>query len=181
MNVKVENSPSNAHTYASLLANLFREPAIELGSFSIIFAQKNAYPKSLAILRVTFGEPKKKYHEVAIQDQQQHSNKLFFQQLQSNFNQQQLHVCTLLSTQRALDLREVGGGDEMRLNHLCEKLGVKLVGTKGLGLNADSFIASIKAERGNRELVSTSMSLKLENICKAALGFRLETTKLAPP
>ncbi|KAI5396872.1 hypothetical protein KIW84_062922 [Lathyrus oleraceus] len=161
MNVKVEKAPSNAHTCASLLADLFREPDIEFGSFSILFAQKNADPKSPAILRVTFGEPKKKYHEVAKQDQQQHSNKLLFQQLQSHFNQQQqLHVYTLLSRQQALDLREVRGGDEMRLNHLCEKLGVKLVGRKGLGLNADSLIASIKAERGNRKPVSTSMSLK---------------------
>ncbi|WJX11042.1 hypothetical protein P8452_01698 [Trifolium repens] len=161
MNVKVEKTPSNAHSCASVLADLFREPDIEFGSFSVIFAQKNADPKSPAILRVTFGEPKKKYHEVAKQYQQQHSNKLLFQQLQSHFNQQQqLHVYTLLSRQQVLDLREVRGGDEMRLNYLCEKLGVKLVGRKGLGLNADSVIASIKAERGNRKPVSTSMSLK---------------------
>lgn len=161
LKMKVEKTPSTAHSCASLLADLFREPDIEFGSFSVIFAGKNADPKSPAILRVTFSEPKKKCHEVSKQDQQQHTNKLLFQQLQSHFNQQQLlHVYTLLSRQQVLDLREVRGGDEMRLNYLCEKLGVKLVGRKGLGLNADSVIASIKAERGNRKPVSTSMALK---------------------
>ncbi|XP_061360449.1 protein FLOWERING LOCUS D [Gastrolobium bilobum] len=161
LRMKVDRTPSNAHSCASLLADLFREPDIEFGSFSVIFARKNADPKSPAILRVTFSEPRKKCHEVAKQDQQQYSNKLLFQQLQSHFNQQQqLHVYTLLSRQQVLDLREVRGGDEMRLNYLCEKLGVKLVGRKGLGLSADSVIASIKAERGNRKPVSTSMALK---------------------
>ncbi|XP_022641382.1 protein FLOWERING LOCUS D isoform X5 [Vigna radiata var. radiata] len=81
--------------------------------------------------------------------------------LQSHFNQQQqLHVYTLLTRQQVLDLREVRGGDEMRLNYLCEKLGVKLVGRKGLGVNADSVIDFIKSERGNRKPVSTSLALK---------------------
>lgn len=92
---------------------------------------------------------------------QPHSNKLLFQQLQSHFNQQQeFHVYALLSREQALELREVRGGDDMRLNHLCEKLGVKLVGRKGLGPTADSVIASIKAERGNRKSASTSFLLK---------------------
>jgi len=127
---------------------------------SVIFAQKNADPRSAAILRVAFSEPRKKSHEGSKPDQQ-HSNKLLFQQLQSHFNhQQQLHVYTLLSRQHALELREVRGGDEMRLNYLCEKLGVKLVGRKGLGSTADSVIASIKAERGNRKPASTTLALK---------------------
>ncbi|XP_075670825.1 protein FLOWERING LOCUS D [Castanea sativa] len=161
LRTKVDRSPSkNAHSCASLLADLFREPDLEFGSFSVIFARKNADPKSSAILRVTFSEPRKKSHEGSKQDQQ-HSNKLLFQQLQSHFNQQQqFQVYTLLSRQQALDLREVRGGDEMRLNYLCEKLGVKLVGRKGLGSTADSVIASIKAERGNRKPASTALALK---------------------
>ncbi|CAK9159677.1 unnamed protein product [Ilex paraguariensis] len=161
LKVKVERNPSkNAHLCASLLADLFREPDLEFGSFSIIFAKKNSDPKSMAILRVTFSEPRKKSHEGSKSDQQ-YSNKLLFQQLQSHFNQQQeLHVYTLLSRQQALELREVRGGDEMRLNYLCENLGVKLIGRKGLGSSADSVIAAIKAERGNRKPASTSFPLK---------------------
>ncbi|KAI4347689.1 hypothetical protein L6164_008477 [Bauhinia variegata] len=157
----VDRTPSkNAHSCASLLTDLFREPDLEFGSFSVIFSQKNADPKSPAILRVTLSDTRKKTHEVSKQDQQ-HSNKLLFQQLQSHFNQQeQLHVYTLLSRQQIFELREVRGGDEMRLNILCEKMGVKLVGRKGLGPTADSVIASIKAERGNRKPGTTSTSLK---------------------
>ncbi|KAM5555930.1 protein FLOWERING LOCUS D [Rosa sericea] len=161
LRIKLNRNPSkNAHSCASLLADLFREPDLEFGSFSVIFGRRNADPKSTAILRVTFNDPRKKSHDGS-RPGQQHSNKLLFQQLQSHFNQQQqLHVYTLLSRQQALELREVRGGDEMRLNYLCEKLGVKLVGRKGLGPSADSVIALIKAERGNRKPASTLSSLK---------------------
>ncbi|KAF2318485.1 hypothetical protein GH714_008218 [Hevea brasiliensis] len=110
LRMKVGRSPSkNAHNCASLLVDLFREPDLEFGSFSIIFSRKNADPKSTAILRVTFNEPRRKSQE-SCGPGQQHSNKLLFQQLQSHFNQQQqLHVFTLLSKQQAFELREVRG------------------------------------------------------------------------
>jgi lysine-specific histone demethylase 1 len=152
----LNNNPSkNAHSCASILADLFREPDLEFGSFSVIYDRNNLDSNSTAILRVTFSGNRKKSID------QQHSNKLLFQQLQSHFNQQQeLHVYTLLSRQQAHELREVRGGDDARLHFLSEKLGVKLVGRKGLGSSADSVIASIKAERGNRKSTSTSLSLK---------------------
>ncbi|KAI3458934.1 hypothetical protein Pfo_015597 [Paulownia fortunei] len=142
LRLKVEKNPSqNAHTCASILADLFRQPDVEFGSFAVLFGRKDA--NSMAILRVTFGGHRKK-------PDQQYSNKLLFEQLQSHFNQQQeFHIYTLLSKQQALELREVRGGDEGRLNYLC-KVGVKLVGRKGLGPSADSVIASIKAERSSR-------------------------------
>ncbi|KAK6929160.1 SWIRM domain [Dillenia turbinata] len=141
--IKVERSPSNdAHSCATMLADLFR---------------KNVDLKSTAILRVAFNGSRKK----SIDGDQQHSKKVLFQQLQSHFNlQQELHVYTLLSRQQAHELREVRGGDEMRLNYLSEKLGVKLVGRKGLGPAANSVIASIKAERGKRKPASTSVAVK---------------------
>ncbi|GKV34172.1 hypothetical protein SLEP1_g42579 [Rubroshorea leprosula] len=158
---KINRNPSNsAHSIASILADLFREPDLEFGSFSVIFVRKNTDPKSPAILRVTFSESRKKNNEGSKPDQQ-HSNKVLFHQLQSHFNQQQqLHVYTLSSRQQALDLREVRGGDEVRLNYLSEKLGVKLVGRKGLGPVADSVIAAIKSERGIRKSTSTSQAFK---------------------
>ncbi|OMO65559.1 Amine oxidase [Corchorus capsularis] len=158
---KIARSPSNnVHSCASLLTDLFREPDLEFGSFSVIFGRKNADPQSPAILRVTFSEPQKKKQE-GLKTDQQHSNKVLFHQLQSHFNQQQqLHVYTLLSRQQALELREVRGGDETRLNYLCEKMGVKLVGRKGLGPTVDSVIASIKAQRGLRKPSSNPLALK---------------------
>ncbi|XP_042033196.1 protein FLOWERING LOCUS D-like isoform X1 [Salvia splendens] len=140
--IKAEKIPSqNAHTCASILADLFRQPDVEFGSFALLFSRKNADP--MAILRVTFGGHRKK-------PDQQFSNKLLFEQLHSHFNQQQeFHVYTLLPKQQALELRELRGGDETRLNYL-EKVGVKLIGRKGLGPSADSIIASVKAERSSR-------------------------------
>ncbi|KAH9612623.1 hypothetical protein KSS87_012529 [Heliosperma pusillum] len=162
LNFKIEKSHSkNAHTCASLLADLFREPDLEFGSFSLIFEKNdNADPKSAAILRVTFTDPRKKGNEASRADMQ-HSKKLLFQQLQSHFNEkQQIQVYTLLSRQQALELREVRGGDDKRLHYLSETMGVKLVARKGLGPTADTLIASIKAERGNRKSTSASVAVK---------------------
>lgn len=144
LGLNVEKSPSqNAQTCASILADLFRQPDVEFGSFAVLFGRKNV--SSMAILRVTFGGHRKK------QDQQ-YSNRLLFEQLQSHFNQQQeFHIYRVLSKQQALELREVRGGDEARLHYLCEKIAVKLVGRKGLGPPADSIIASIKAERSSQK------------------------------
>ncbi|XP_004250050.1 protein FLOWERINGUS D isoform X2 [Solanum lycopersicum] len=152
MSLKIEKKPSKStHYYASVLDDLFREPDLEFGSFSIIFARKSSDLESPAILRVTFCGPQTRNHD-GIRPGRHLSNKLLFQQLQSQFNNQhELHVYTLLSKQQALDLREVRGGNEMRLNFLSEKLGVKLVGRKGLGPSVDSIIASVKAERGRRK------------------------------
>lgn len=152
---KIHKNPSkNAHACATLLADLFRQPDLEFGSFSVIYTKKNTEgDKSMAVLRVVFSGPAKKAQEG--------SNNLLFQQLQSHFNQQQeLHVYTLLSREHVFELREVKGGDEMRLNYLCEKLGVKLVGRKGLGPAADDVISSIKAERSKRKPALTSSTVK---------------------
>ncbi|CAI0410939.1 unnamed protein product [Linum tenue] len=125
--IKLNRTPfKNAHACASLLADLFREPNIEFGSFAVIFARNDSDSKSAAILRVALSDPQKRSQEGARPDLL-HSNKLLFKQLQSHFNQQQeLHVYTLLSKQQALELREVRGGDDVRLSYLDEKLGVKL-------------------------------------------------------
>jgi len=146
---KVDKSPStNTQACAAILTDLFRQPDLEFGSFSVIFGGKASDPKSPAILKVELGAARKKNATEGVKTEQNHSNKLLFQQLQSHFNQQQqLYVYTLLSRQQAMELREVRGGDDMRLHYLCEKLGVKLVGRKGLGPGADAVIASIKAER----------------------------------
>ncbi|XP_021715914.1 protein FLOWERING LOCUS D-like [Chenopodium quinoa] len=164
---KIERCPSkNAHTCASLLADIFREPDLEFGSFSVIFEKDNADPKSSVILRVTFTEPRKKSQDSSKADTM-HSKKLLFQQLQSHFNdKQQIHVYTLLTRQQALELREVRGGDDMRLHYFSEKLGIKLVGRKGLGPTADAVIASIKAERGSRKTASPSVAVKSEEMLR---------------
>ncbi|KFK38417.1 flowering locus d [Arabis alpina] len=165
---RIDRNPSkNPHSCATLLADLFRDPNLEFGGFSIIYSKRNPDPKSPAILRVTLSEPRKRNEDPKAD---QYSNKILFQQLQSHFNQQQqIQVYTLITRQQALDLREVRGGDEKRLYYLCETLGVKLVGRKGLGPGADSVIASIKAERTGRKPTSTSPGTK-SGILKSKSG-----------
>ncbi|KAM0846289.1 hypothetical protein ACQ4PT_055774 [Festuca glaucescens] len=160
---KVQKSPStNALACATLLVDLFRQPDLEFGSFSVIFGGKASDPKSPAILKVELGGPQKKSSTEGGKKEQHHSNKSLFQQLQAHFNQQQqLYVYTLLSRQQAMELREVRGGDEMRLHYLCEKLGVKLIGRKGLGPGADAVIASIKADRNSSRTKSGPSKLRV--------------------
>lgn len=161
---KVERGLSkDIQSYAALLADLFRQPDLEFGSFSVLFDPQSNDPKSTALLRVMVGGTRRKGNDSAKPDQQ-HSNKLIFQQPQSHFNQQQqLHLYTLISQQQALELREVRGGDENRLRYLYEKLGVKLVGRRGLGTLGDSLVASIKAARAARRPISVSSPFKFGN------------------
>lgn len=61
--LKVEKEPSkDAHSYASLLADLFKKPDLEFGSFPVIFSGKHSDLKSTAIFRVTFNESQKTSH-----------------------------------------------------------------------------------------------------------------------
>ncbi|KAI4382716.1 hypothetical protein MLD38_008643 [Melastoma candidum] len=158
--IKIEKSPlKSAYSCALLLADLFREPDLRFGSFSVIYSRDDPNPQSGAILRVTFEDQTRKGHDVLKPDQ--HSNKPLFQQLRSHFNlRQQPYIYTLLTKEQALELREVRGGDDMRIFHLTEKFGFKLIGRKGLGPNADAVIASIKAERSGRKPASNLLKSK---------------------
>ncbi|KAK6135515.1 hypothetical protein DH2020_030729 [Rehmannia glutinosa] len=144
----VEKYPSqNAHTCGSILADLFRRPDVEFGNFAILYGRKDA--RSKAILRVTLGGKRKKPDEHC-------PGNLLFEQFQSHFTQEhEFHIYRLLSKKQALELREVRGGDEARLDYLRDKLRVKLLGRKGLGPSADAVIASIQAERSKRKSSST--------------------------
>jgi lysine-specific histone demethylase 1 len=59
----------------------------------------------------------------------------------------------MISRQQALELMEVRGGDKARLVFLCETLGVKLVGRRGLGGQGDSLVSAIKWGRTARKPV----------------------------
>ncbi|KAJ3680487.1 hypothetical protein LUZ60_016765 [Juncus effusus] len=137
----ITKSPSmNSQSCVALLADLFREPDLEFGGFSVIFqGRRGGDLKAPAVVRVSLGGARRK------------GEQLQSQQSQSRYgNSEGLSVYLLLCREQVLELREVRGGDEMRVNYLCEKLGVKLIGRKGLGPGSDSVIAAIKAERSKR-------------------------------
>eukprot|EP01018_Ginkgo_biloba_P021970 Gb_40551 [translate_table: standard] len=130
----------DSESYATLLADLFREPDLEFGKFSVLFDPRSTDFKSMALLRVVVGGTRRKASDNA-KAVHQHSNKLVPQQLQ---------LYTLVSQQQAFELREVRGGDEHRLAYLLEKFGVKLAGRRGLGSLGDALVASIKCARAGR-------------------------------
>ncbi|GAB4854987.1 hypothetical protein Ancab_023574 [Ancistrocladus abbreviatus] len=155
-----------AQSPPSDLEDLFREPDLVFGCFSVVHTNVNSETKSMAILRVTLNEPLGKKHE-GLEAVVQHSRKLLFQQLQADFSQQQrIHVYALLPREQALALREVRGGDAMRWYHLCENLGVKLVGRKSLGSSADAIIAAIRTEREKSRHASASSAPKSGGLLK---------------
>ncbi|KAH7427187.1 hypothetical protein KP509_10G033500 [Ceratopteris richardii] len=148
---KVERAvPKDTQAYAALLADLFREPDLEFGSFAVLFDPRAEEPKSHVLLRVMIGMgTRKKINESGLIDQPAMPQRLLFQQLQMH-QQQQLHLYTMINRQQAIDLMEIRGGDKMRLYYLCETLGVKLVGRRGLGAQGDALVAAIKWNRAAR-------------------------------
>lgn len=137
---------------AALLADLFREPDLTFGGFSILFDPQSTDLNSMALLRVAVGGNGRKSGDDAESSGQQHSSDLIKQQGQMPSKQLQLY--SLLSRQQALDFSEVSGGDEDRLRYLCEKFRAKLVGRKGLGALGEALVSSLKFIRSYQKNVS---------------------------
>lgn len=133
---------------AALLDDLFWEPDLEFGNFTVIFDPQSTDPKPLALLRVIVDSSRRK----AIDDTKSEyhpSNTPVSQHLQSQLNLQ-LKLYALLHRYQAHELRKVKGGDGIKLRYLCEKFGVKLVGRRGLGEIGESLAVTIKHARAVR-------------------------------
>ncbi|KAG0626735.1 hypothetical protein M758_2G147400 [Ceratodon purpureus] len=130
-------------TYSTILAELFKEPDLAFGNFSVILNQQVLDPSSLAILRVHMispGNPVK----VSVEEGQTENKAT------ENFVPEQLFLYTTISRQQALDLSRLENDNE-RLQHLCVNFGVKLVGRKGLGPAGDSLVFAIKSGRAAKK------------------------------
>jgi lysine-specific histone demethylase 1 len=125
--------PKDMVAYSATLAELFKEPDLEFGSFSIIFDHQSNDPQSIALVKLQYGETTKKMvGESSLKPDQQ------------------LYMYTTVTRQQAYDLREVRG-DKARFAYLCHKLGVKLVGRRGLGPQGDALVVAIKWNRATRK------------------------------
>lgn len=136
---------------AALLDNLFWEPDLEFGKFSVLFDPQSSDPKSMAVLRVIIDGPRRKANDDT-KPECRPSNKRVSQHLQSQLNQQ-LKLYALVQRQQAHELRKVEGGDEIKLRYLCEKFGVKLVGRRALGELGDSLVVTIRRARIGRRRI----------------------------
>lgn len=136
--------PKDMHFYSSTLVELFKEPDLEFGSISIIFDHQTNDPKSIVLVRLLCGGPKRNKSAGSITTE---SGKIG----DALAPEQQLHLYTTITRQQAFELREVRGGDSGRFAYLCQKLGVKLVGRRGLGPQGDALVVAIKWHRATRK------------------------------
>ena len=131
--------PRNVQSYNSVLVDLFKEPDLQFGNFSVILNQQNEEPTSLGLLRMVYHIPSTKGAGVLTENASETST-----------TEEQLFLYTTITRQQAYELRKLTG-DKERLQHLCIKFGVKLVGRKGLGPEGDALVVSIKWNRNARK------------------------------
>jgi lysine-specific histone demethylase 1 len=132
--------------YMATLADLFKEPDLDFGSFSIIFDQQTKDPSSLALVRLVYDMPVQMPSRADTPEVRTN---------QSVPAEEQLHLYTTITRQQAFDLRDVKGGDREKYVYLCQKFGVKLVGRRGLGPAGDALVVAIKWNRAARNEGST--------------------------
>lgn len=138
---------------AALLTDLFREPDLAFGGFSILFDPQSTDHNSMALLRIAVGGNGRKTGDDAGSSGQLHSSAPIKQHGQMPSKELQLYC--LLSRQQAFELSEVSGGDEDRLRYLCEKFRAKLVGRRGLGAVGEALVSSVKFVRPYQKNVLT--------------------------
>lgn len=126
-----------------ILSNLFRKPDLEFGKFSFIFNPLTDDPKSMGLMRVTLGNSRNMVGSECVSGQESQKGC----QESSNL---QMHLYSMLSREQAYEIQMVGGGDESKLFYLYRNLGVRLMGTSGLGSLGNSLIASITSARRGR-------------------------------
>ncbi|GLJ33375.1 hypothetical protein SUGI_0671400 [Cryptomeria japonica] len=146
---------------AALLDDLFREPDLEFGKFSILFDPLSDGPQSMSLLRVVVEGPRSEGID-NIKSEDRTSSKFICHQFQSQLNRQ-LKLYTLVAQKHAFELREVSGGDATRLRYLCENVGVKLVGRRGLVegniIQKGDYIFSCKVWISTRAVVEVHLSV----------------------
>uniref|UniRef100_A0A5B7AYD2 Amine oxidase domain-containing protein n=1 Tax=Davidia involucrata TaxID=16924 RepID=A0A5B7AYD2_DAVIN len=126
-----------------ILVDLFRKPDLAFGKFLFIFDPLTEDPKSMGLMRVTFG---KSSCEFSGED----CNKRETENSCQHLLNQPLQLYTVLSREQAHELQLMTGGDESRLSFLFKNLGLKLMGANALGLLGNSLTANIVSARRGR-------------------------------
>ncbi|KAI3989944.1 hypothetical protein MKX01_003647 [Papaver californicum] len=129
--------PSN-----ELLIDLFSKPDLEYGNFSYIFDPSEKDPKSMGIMRVTFGKPNTGFignsNPQQAVDVTHQSVKL------------PLPLYSMLTRAQEQEIQLMAGEDESKLKSLYRYLGLKLMGPSGLGSLGNSLAGRIANARRGR-------------------------------
>lgn len=126
-----------------VLSNLFRIPDLEFGKFSFIFNPLTDDPKSMALMRVTLGNSRNEDGSECVSEQESEKGC-------QDLSNPQMHLYSMVSREQAYEILMVSGGDESKLFYLYRNLGLRLMGTSGLGSLGNSLLASIVSARRGR-------------------------------
>lgn len=123
--------PKNAGPSNDILLDLFKKPDLAFGKFLFVFDPFTEDPKSIGLMRVTFGKSSREYcYETEIEEP--------------------LHLYTVLSREQAHALQLVTGGNESKLSYLLKNTGLKLMGANAIGLLGNSLTTNIASARRGR-------------------------------
>lgn len=136
--------PRDLRSYSSVLGDLFKDPDLKFGNFAVIINEQVSDLSSLAILRVHMVSPPVKCAKVQETQEKQTTGIIV---------PEELFLYTTITRDQAFDLSRLEDDNE-RLQHLCNKFGVKLVGRRGLGPAGDSLVCFIKSGRAAARKVS---------------------------
>lgn len=142
-------SQKNLRSYSEVLADLFKEPDLAFGVFSFVFDPSEAEdPKALGLMRVTFGN----YSSRKELDEHRQS---------SEPPLQEFYLYALISREQAHQMKMVSDNDKGRLELLCKKFGIKLMGYTDTCALGSSLIISISGARRGRNRKLQTMHQKI--------------------
>uniref|UniRef100_A0A0D6QZQ4 SWIRM domain-containing protein n=1 Tax=Araucaria cunninghamii TaxID=56994 RepID=A0A0D6QZQ4_ARACU len=152
-------------SYGTLLTDLFREPDLAFGGFSVLFDPQSIDLNSMSLLRIVVGGNRRQTEANGVHSgQEQQSNNVNQIQMASKQPSHQLQLYSLVTRQQAVELSQTDGGDEDRLKYLCEKLGARLVGRRGIDALGDALVSSVKFVRSSQnDVLATPVQFNFGN------------------
>lgn len=125
------------------LTDLFKKPDLACGEFLFVFDPVNEDPKSLGLMRVSFGKSTGDCNTES-------SNEKAADNQYQDLLDDQVQLYAVLSREQAQELLSGTGGTESKLSYLHKSLHLKLMGASGLGVLGNSLTAKIAAARRGR-------------------------------
>lgn len=148
----------NLRSCNDILLDLFKKPDLAFGNFSFVFdtfAMED--PKAMGIMRVTFGESRNEAcRNYGLKEESEEHEQLSDSQCQA------LHLYAILSREQAHQMQSVSGDDKSKLELLCKKFSLKLMGCKSTCTLGSSLIASISGARRGRNRQHCPMHYKVQ-------------------
>lgn len=125
------------------LADLFKKPDLVSGEFLFVFDPFHEDPKSLGLLRVSFGKLSGNCN-TEVSNENEADNQC------QDLPNHQVQLYTVLSREQAQKLLHVNGGTRSKLLYLFNSLHLKLMGASSLGALGNSVAANLSSSRRSK-------------------------------